>query len=74
MYIYIALILDSNVFIDRCDPNPCQNNGSCTDFKENYNCTCTDGWKGENCTIGEIIFAVLFTMFKKLMQQNYLSI
>ncbi|CAG2249156.1 unnamed protein product [Mytilus edulis] len=42
---------DSTCEVDRCDPNPCQNNGSCTDFKENYNCTCTDGWKGENCTI-----------------------
>ncbi|CAC5379531.1 unnamed protein product [Mytilus coruscus] len=42
---------NSTCEVDRCDLNPCQNNGSCTDFKENYNCTCTVGWKGENCTI-----------------------
>ncbi|XP_063414057.1 uncharacterized protein LOC134696285 isoform X2 [Mytilus trossulus] len=41
---------NSTCEVDRCDPNPCQNNGSCVDFKENYTCTCTDGWKGENCT------------------------
>ncbi|VDH97650.1 Hypothetical predicted protein [Mytilus galloprovincialis] len=41
---------DSTCQVDRCDPNPCQNNGSCVDFKENYNCTCTDGWRGKNCT------------------------
>ncbi|CAC5379529.1 unnamed protein product [Mytilus coruscus] len=41
---------DNTCEVDRCDPNPCQNNGSCTDFKDGYNCTCTTGWKGENCT------------------------
>ncbi|XP_071152079.1 fibropellin-3-like, partial [Mytilus edulis] len=41
---------NSTCQVDRCDPNPCQNNGSCMDFKENYTCTCTGGWKGENCT------------------------
>ncbi|CAG2196148.1 NOTCH1 [Mytilus edulis] len=38
--------------IYKCDPNPCQNKGKCTDFKDGYNCTCTTGWKGENCTKG----------------------
>ncbi|CAC5379530.1 unnamed protein product [Mytilus coruscus] len=41
---------DNTCEVDRCDPNPCQNNGSCTDFKESYSCACTVGWKGENCT------------------------
>ncbi|XP_052076573.1 uncharacterized protein LOC127714525 [Mytilus californianus] len=41
---------DSTCEVDRCDPNPCQNNGSCKDFKDGYNCKCTSGWKGENCT------------------------
>ncbi|CAC5379533.1 unnamed protein product [Mytilus coruscus] len=41
---------DNTCEVDRCDPNPCQNNGSCTDFKDTYNCTCATGWKGENCT------------------------
>ncbi|XP_060582307.1 fibropellin-3-like [Ruditapes philippinarum] len=35
--------------IDDCDPNPCQNDGTCTDEVNDYTCTCADGFSGENC-------------------------
>ncbi|XP_060564340.1 neurocan core protein-like isoform X3 [Ruditapes philippinarum] len=35
--------------IDDCQPNPCQNNGTCTDGVNNYTCTCPEGYSGRNC-------------------------
>ena len=34
------------VSINDCDPNPCKNNGTCTDLIGGYNCTCTSGFTG----------------------------
>ncbi|XP_071124036.1 sushi, nidogen and EGF-like domain-containing protein 1 [Mytilus edulis] len=38
---------------DRCDPNPCQNNGTCVDLTDSFNCTCDPGWEDVNCTTGK---------------------
>ena len=38
--------------IDDCDPNPCQNGGTCTDGVNNYRCSCAAGYTGYNCSIG----------------------
>ena len=35
-----------------CDPNPCQNGGSCESGALAYICKCTDGFKGTNCNEG----------------------
>ncbi|XP_063413316.1 CUB and sushi domain-containing protein 3-like [Mytilus trossulus] len=35
---------------DRCEPNPCQNNGTCVDLTDSFNCTCAPGWEDDNCT------------------------
>ncbi|VDI16193.1 Hypothetical predicted protein [Mytilus galloprovincialis] len=35
---------------DMCDPNPCQNNGTCVDLSDSFNCTCAPGWEDDNCT------------------------
>ncbi|XP_052078238.1 sushi, von Willebrand factor type A, EGF and pentraxin domain-containing protein 1-like isoform X2 [Mytilus californianus] len=35
---------------DKCNPNPCQNNGTCNDLTDSFNCTCALGWLGDNCT------------------------
>ena len=43
-----SLILD----IDDCAPNPCQNDGSCTDGVDSHNCTCVAGFSGTDCEIG----------------------
>lgn len=38
---------------DMCDPNPCQNNGTCVDLTDSFNCTCAPGWEDDNCTAGK---------------------
>ncbi|XP_071054317.1 protein jagged-1b isoform X3 [Onthophagus taurus] len=37
--------------IDECYPNPCLNNGSCTDKVADYECDCRNGWKGKTCQL-----------------------
>lgn len=32
-----------------CVPEPCLNNGSCTDLFNLFSCTCVPGWTGERC-------------------------
>jgi len=39
------------VDIDECIPKPCQNNATCLNLLNNYNCTCTPGYTGKNCHI-----------------------
>lgn len=41
--------------IDDCSSSPCQSNGSCNDQVNDYNCTCTPGYTGKNCTKGESV-------------------
>ena len=35
---------------DDCYPNPCLNNGTCTDGVNDYNCTCVPDFVGKNCS------------------------
>lgn len=48
---------------NECHPNPCLNNGTCTDLVDDYNCTCLQGYVGRNCENGtyNIIFCLLQT-------------
>jgi len=34
-----------------CIPDPCKNNATCTDEKNDYTCECLPGWEGKNCEI-----------------------
>ncbi|XP_062575528.1 uncharacterized protein LOC134237456 [Saccostrea cucullata] len=34
-----------------CNPNPCQNSGTCSVSGSTYECTCTSGWSGTNCDV-----------------------
>ena len=36
---------------DFCDPNPCDNNGVCTNYKDSYKCSCPSGYIGLDCEI-----------------------
>ena len=36
-------------------PNPCLNGGTCKITEDgNYECKCSEGWEGENCTTGKV--------------------
>ena len=46
----ILTMLFSLLDTDDCYPNPCLNNGACTDGVNDYNCTCVPGFVGKNCS------------------------
>lgn len=55
--------------IDDCLPNPCQNNGTCTDFVNEFQCTCVAGFNGTNCESSKnfiflLFFFLVFEIFK----------
>ncbi|VDK74080.1 unnamed protein product [Gongylonema pulchrum] len=35
---------------DPCVPNPCQHDGTCTAFKDSFECTCPNGYEGKLCS------------------------
>ena len=39
--------MEQSLFADPCNPNPCQNDGTCSDGA----CTCPEGWTGDNCEV-----------------------
>ena len=51
--ILILHLLANSLFffwdIDDCQPQPCQNNGTCHDLVNNYRCECLVGFNGTNC-------------------------
>jgi len=51
---------------DECEPNPCLNNGTCTDLFNDYNCTCATGYIGRNCENGTYIQRCFFTQCRFL--------
>lgn len=46
--------------IDDCLPNPCQNNGTCFDLVNDYNCDCMAGFDGTNCERSKNIHTVFY--------------
>lgn len=45
----IPVVLSNLSDINDCEPNPCMNGASCMDRLNDYNCSCADGFEGENC-------------------------
>lgn len=56
--LYRSLLIISD--IDYCAEIPCQNNGTCIDLINDYQCYCTDGFDGKNCTNSEFKYVVCF--------------
>ena len=45
LYLDYELTPDGN----ECDPNPCQNGGTCIDGCSSYSCSCTSSYTGDQC-------------------------
>ena len=41
--------------IDLCASHPCENNGTCKNFRTYYTCSCPPGFQGVNCETGKEI-------------------
>jgi hypothetical protein len=54
----IFLICDFRLEIDECLSYPCLNNGTCNDFVDFYNCTCTKNYHGTICQYGKNIILI----------------
>uniref|UniRef100_A0A4W3I6E7 EGF-like domain-containing protein n=1 Tax=Callorhinchus milii TaxID=7868 RepID=A0A4W3I6E7_CALMI len=39
-----------------CDPNPCQNGGTCNETDDGYVCNCPNEFAGSDCENGELLF------------------
>ncbi|WAR23199.1 SNED1-like protein [Mya arenaria] len=50
-------ITSTCIDIDECQSGPCRNSGSCIDFVNYYECSCTHGYTGYDCAIdcGELV-------------------
>ena len=48
----VANLMCTNGLEGSCDPNPCQNGGTCNQIDDNlYNCTCEGVFSGPNCEV-----------------------
>lgn len=56
MHIEILLVYTD---IDECLPDPCHNNGTCTDLVNNYRCNCAAGFNGTNCENSKLVLQML---------------
>ncbi|TNF32367.1 MAG: hypothetical protein EP329_10460 [Deltaproteobacteria bacterium] len=41
------------VNVDDCDPNPCENGGTCADGVNSFTCTCETGFSGPTCATAD---------------------
>ena len=41
--------------ISYCNPNPCENGGTCNKANDRYICNCPPGYNGTNCEKGIIV-------------------
>lgn len=46
-------MLCASVPASPCEPNPCQNGGSCIKGNRRFRCTCPDGYNGKFCEAGK---------------------
>ena len=46
--------------IDDCVNHTCSNNGSCEDGVNSYSCNCQEGYSGDHCETGKLVFRCWF--------------
>ncbi len=51
-HLHVIIIV---VDIDECESNPCQNNATCNDMVDMYNCSCVVGYAGQHCETGKCV-------------------
>ena len=52
-------ILNETIFLtdmNECDKSPCKNGGTCSNSPGSYTCKCQDGWIGNNCDQGKVVY------------------
>jgi len=50
---FICILPIFDLFCNDCNPNPCLNNGVCTDEVGGYTCECAVGFSGDTCTTND---------------------
>ena len=60
----------SNVDLDECESDPCENGGDCHNGNNAYSCRCMPGYTGTNCETGEQ--TLIFQNILKICIINYL--
>ena len=50
--------------VDECLTLPCLHDGVCNNLDGSYNCSCQEGWSGDNCQTGNLLHTwnILFAL------------
>lgn len=43
-----------------CTSDPCLNNGTCIEIKQDYVCQCTEDYEGKSCDLGDFSVSVVY--------------
>lgn len=52
--VFVPPFINCLFFLGPCNPNPCQNFGSCEEDRSDFKCTCLDPYSGKLCEKGKI--------------------
>ena len=63
----------SFVDINECDSSPCQNGGTCADAVNGYDCTCLDGYTGDDCETGNITLLNTLLIYEPFISVDIFS-
>ena len=53
-----------------CQKNPCLNGGTCRELgKDEYNCQCTEDYKGDHCEIGLCFREIRVSVYRGIVRR-----
>jgi hypothetical protein len=65
MYVFNGIHFNSDAISDPCDPDPCQNNGTCDSVSGNATCACPPEYKWSSLTeFGTALATILPILFQ----------